>query len=392
MHAKSASNNPERFFAIRHDRPTAQFQAAVSRDHSKATPVCRSFGASRATYRCSSVDSVRVVVPANLVTASRVPASSAAGTQRDPGSPDGAITLNEVLRELRAIWRPVLAGGAIGLLAGGLVGIARPRSYSARADFVAEQSRVANVPSGIGALAAQFGLDIAADAGRSPQFYRQLLTTSSLLTSLLDSVIAVAPGERQTVRALLRGDSSSDRRNLDRMLRRFRSSLATDVDPRTSIVSFSVRARTPVAAEGIARLLISAVKHFNVTTRQLQARERRIFLEGRVAAAQAGLEGAEDSLRSFYTRNRRFSESPNLVFEEARLKRAIDLRQDLYTTLSKELETARIQEVNDTPTITVVDDPLASAKPTGPGALVLALLFFLLGAGAVTAWQLVTEH
>jgi len=161
-------------------------------------------------------------------------------------------------------------------------------------------------------------------------------------------------------------------------------------DARTSVVQFSVRARTPLTAERMAGILIGAIKHFNVATRQLQAKERRQFLEGRVADAYRALRNSEETLRQFYERNRRLSESPTLLFEESRMKRVIDLQQDLYTTLSKELETARIQEVNDTPTITIVDPPFASSKPSGPSVPALAALFFVLGVCTAGGWLVAT--
>ena len=46
--------------------------------------------------------------------------------------------------------------------------------------------------------------------------------------------------------------------------------------------------------------LIGAIKHFNVATRQLQAKERRQFLEGRVADAYRALRNSEETLRQFY--------------------------------------------------------------------------------------------
>ena len=163
------------------------------------------------------------------------------------------------------------------------------------------------------------------------------------------------------------------------MLRRLRRRINANADARTSLVTFTVRARTPITAERIASILLDGIRRFNVTTRQLQAGQRRRFLEARVADAYQTLRSAEGDLRDFYQRNRRFEESPTLVFEESRMKRSIGLQQDLYTTLSKELETARIQEVNDTPTITVVDPPFASSRATGPTLIVLTALFFVLG-------------
>ena len=300
------------------------------------------------------------------------------------------VTFEEALSAVRRVWRRALFGGLVALPFGVLVGLLRPKTYVARASFIAEQTKVTSLPSGLGALAAQFGLDMAGEAGRSPQFYSELLSTSDMLRSLLDSVVPLSPGDSTTIRELLLGARDTSRAGTDRALRKLRSTIQAGADARTSVVTFSVRTRTPATAERMAAILIGQIKHFNVTIRQLQARERREFLEGRVADAYQTLRSSEEELRQFYERNRRFSESPALVFEESRMKRAIELRQELYTTLSKELETARIQEINDTPTITIVDRPFSSNRPSGPTVPVLGAMLFVLGAFVTAGWLAVT--
>src|SRR5437773_1133171 len=95
-----------------------------------------------------------------------------------------AVTLEDFLAVLRRIWSPALVGGLVALALGILVGVLRPKSYVARASFIAEQTKLASLPSGLGALAAQFGVDMSGDAGRSPQFYRELIGTTGLLRSI----------------------------------------------------------------------------------------------------------------------------------------------------------------------------------------------------------------
>jgi len=290
-----------------------------------------------------------------------------------------ALTFDDLVEAVRRARRSLVAWGIAGLIAGAILGLVRPRTYTARTSFVVEQPSARSLPSGLGALALQFGLDVGTEAGRSPQFYHGLLGTTGLLASILDSALSGSPGAQITVRqAVGAGDDTSHAR-LDGAVRRLRKHIASQVDARTGIVSVAVSARRPAAAEGIETLLIAAVRRFNVSARQLQARELRQFLEKRVAAASADLEAAEQALRGFYERNRRFNESPALVFEESRLKRQVELRQDLFVSLSKQLESARIEEVNDTPTITTVDPPFASTRPDGPGILALAIIGLVLG-------------
>src|SRR5205807_9309463 len=147
---------------------------------------------------------------------------------------------------------------------------------------------------------------------------------------------------------------------------------------------------TPDATEDLTNIITGAIKHFNVSTRQLKARELRISLDKRVTDDLQNLHEAEDELRKFYERNRRFADSPQLTFEESRLKRQGELRQELYTSLSKELESARIDEVNDTPTITIIDPPFASSRPDGPTIPALAMMGLALAVLARGVWLVFT--
>ena len=294
------------------------------------------------------------------------------------------LTFEDVAAAVRRNWRSELLWGIVGAVGGVAVSLLRPKEYEARASFVPEQTKPRNLPAGLGALAAQFGFDVNGSVDRSPQFYRDLVLTTGLLSEILDSSVTVRPGEPATVGRLFLASEDTSRAGLDRVLRRLRRHIGAEADPRTSVVTITVTAPSPLAAETIAGLLIRHVQQFNVVSRQLQARRTRIFLETRVADALQGLHDAEDQLRHFYEQNRRYSDSPQLVFEETRLKRQVDLRQDLYTTLSKQLESTRIDEVNDTPNITVIDPPFASSRPTGPGILTLAVLSVLLAIGART--------
>ena len=127
------------------------------------------------------------------------------------------------------------------------------------------------------------------------------------------------------------------------------------------MVTVQVKTRSRHVSLAIAQRLIEGLSHFNLVTRQSQAREERRFTEGRLADARVALRAAEDRLQSFLQTNRDF-ESPALVFQRDRLQRAVMLQQQLVTALSEQYEENRIREVRDTPVLTVIEPPHLAAR------------------------------
>ncbi|MBA3657269.1 MAG: hypothetical protein H0W69_07945 [Gemmatimonadaceae bacterium] len=137
----------------------------------------------------------------------------------------------------------------------------------------------------------------------------------------------------------------------------------------------------------LASRILQELNRFNLETRQQQATGERQFVEGQVAEAAQRLRAAEDQLQSFMNQNRNFTSASYLSFELDRLKRQVTMRQELYTSLAKSLDDARIEEVRDSPVLTVIEPPetpLIADRPIWPGrAAAGAFIGLLIGvAGA----------
>src|SRR5207244_4232373 len=147
-----------------------------------------------------------------------------------------------------------------------------------------------------------------------------------------------------------------------------------------------VDARFPQLAAAVANRFIECLNDFNTKTRESQARERRKFVEGRLADGERDLRAAEEDLRTFYERNRSWQQSPQLVFEEGQLRRQVEIRQEVYLTLRRDYETARIEEVNDTPVITVLDIAVPPERRSKPKPILVAALAFFIAAIVGVSW------
>jgi uncharacterized protein involved in exopolysaccharide biosynthesis len=110
-----------------------------------------------------------------------------------------------------------------------------------------------------------------------------------------------------------------------------------------------------------------------------------------VEEAHRQLGVAEDSLRGFLERNRLIASSPGLQFERERLQRVTNLREEVLLTLQRGLESTRVQEVNETPVLTVIDRPAVPTRPKQPGVLLMCLLGGMLGAVTGAGWVLVSD-
>jgi uncharacterized protein involved in exopolysaccharide biosynthesis len=144
-----------------------------------------------------------------------------------------------------------------------------------------------------------------------------------------------------------------------------------------------VQSRQIALSQRIATKLLDVLNAFNLARRQSQARSERQFIEDRLAAARAESRVAENRLQNFLTGNRTVFNSPVLQFEQQRLQRDVTITQQVLLTLTQSFEQARIEEVRDTPVITIIEPPNLPVDPQ-PRGLVKGVLAALV-AGVVLA-------
>jgi uncharacterized protein involved in exopolysaccharide biosynthesis len=254
----------------------------------------------------------------------------------------------------RALLVSALVGAALGVAIAWLI----PATYTSSTSFVPQNRPSA--PSGLSGLAAQFGVAIAAgEPAQTPAFYVSLLQSRLVLERTVatpfDFRDADGRAQRETLTAFLRAKGATPAARLDDAVRRLNQALTATVQQRTGIVSVAVRTRQPMLSQEVARYVVALIDEFNRKQRQSQAAAERAFTERRLAAASSELRDAEARLEQFLSTNREVSNSPLLQLLADRLRRDVDLRQQVYTTLSQSLERAKIDEVRDTPVITVID-------------------------------------
>jgi uncharacterized protein involved in exopolysaccharide biosynthesis len=256
------------------------------------------------------------------------------------------------------------------------------RSYTSAALFM-PQSSSENSLLRLSGLAAQFGITVPTqDAGSSPAFYADLLRSREILREVVLAPYVPSVGRDSTRGTLvelyrIKEDSPAARR--DAAVRKLRDHISVKINHETGVVTLQATTAWPSLSQQVAARMVELVSQFNMRTRQTRAGAERRFIEGRLGEAKDSLSQAEDRLQAFLQRNRDFRSAPQLAFEHERLERQVAMQQQVFTSLAQGYEQARIDEVRNTPVITIIEPPDLPTRPDSRLLLLKGVLALLAG-------------
>jgi uncharacterized protein involved in exopolysaccharide biosynthesis len=318
------------------------------------------------------------------------------------------LTLATLATGILERWRQAAGVALVVVGVALLLSFVLPARYQSQSTFVVATDNGVKLPKGLADLAAQPGLSGLAsqlnlgsgsDPSTSPAFYAQLLASRELLTRLVLSHFpnapSAAPADSADLLEIYRIREKDHQRGIEIAIKQVKRDMKVTFDARTSLVSVAVNARRPEVSAAVANRAVELVSAFNREQRLSRERARRIFLDARVSEAAAELREAEVALRTFYEKNRQWQNSPALVIDERRVRRQVEMASDLYLSIRREFEAARIDEVNNTPVVTVVDEAVPPRKPLWPRYLLILVSAGVLGAGLGVLWasaRVVASH
>ena len=304
--------------------------------------------------------------------------------------PVGAqFDLSSLGRAIYARRRQGIAILAFSVVVGVGISFVLPVRYEASTTLSPAPASSDRLPLGgtLATLGGQLGIDLSGATGRTLlRFYPDLLGSYWLLsrlatttkqgdTALFDVLLGAPPNQ----------SGSPTLADMDRAVALLRQSMQVDVNDRSNVFRVSVRLPTRSLALAAAERLIALVTEFDTRVRRSRASENRRFLETRTDSAEVMLGAAEDELARFEQRNRAYAQSPDLSLQHERLQRRETLLQDVYLSLARSLEQARIDEVKETPVLTIVDPPHVRWRKVEPRRVQVVAAALAFGALAVLA-------
>jgi uncharacterized protein involved in exopolysaccharide biosynthesis len=181
----------------------------------------------------------------------------------------------------------------------------------------------------------------------------------------------------------LDGDTPAE--NLENASARLRELMSVQFDNRTGVVTASLEMRDPQLAADVLNTIVAQLDLFMRQKRSTNATEQRKWVETRVRDIRAELRAAEENLRAFREKNRKLLDSPELLLEQERLSREVQVKSTVLIELIKQLELAKIEEIRNIAIVNVLDParpPVRKERPRRAANTILAF-FGILIAGAL---------
>jgi len=316
-----------------------------------------------------------------------------ANVGRSSGAPEPVteVSLWSYLNVLIRWWRIVFIAPVAVAFVVATLSLNSPRQYRSIASFAPQ--RPSSAQGAQQQLSARLGIAAPTDNTTSPQFFADLLASRAFLESLLLSKYSVVDdsGHSGTLLDYLGMTARTDRTSIVQALPKVQGILHVSVNSVTGVITLQVLTPYPRLSEEVALRSLELINEFNLRRRQALGRAEREFIQDRLEDARVRLVAAEDALASFHARNRSIS-SPDIRVFEARLQRSVDLRQELYVSLAQRLEMAIVDEVRNTPAITITEDPTNMVEPAPRNTIRKTFLALVLGFGAAVGVAFIAQY
>jgi uncharacterized protein involved in exopolysaccharide biosynthesis len=241
---------------------------------------------------------------------------------------------------------------------------------------------------GLAGLASQFGVNVPTGASAdlsSPSLFPELLRSRILAEQILNKKFYTKEfGRELSLLAILTHGNDPPEVGRDTLVPSALGALGKMLEfDQGSSGTFSVikaTASEPIFAKELAEVTLAELEALNRFYKSQTVNEKTSFIANRIASVENDLKSSETRLKEFNERNRQIS-SPALQLEQGRLARDVEIQKGIYLTLKQQYELAKIEEVQETSIVQVLDKPQVPLNPANKNLKLSVLLAGILGIG-----------
>jgi uncharacterized protein involved in exopolysaccharide biosynthesis len=173
-------------------------------------------------------------------------------------------------------------------------------------------------------------------------------------------------------------DNKDPQKNYDRSYETLTKMLEISADKKTRVLTVSMVLNESQLAADIINAVLFRLDDFIRNKRISNASERRKWIDQRLFDVKADLTKSENTLKDFRERNRVVTGSPQLLLEQQRLIREVEINSTVFIELKKQLELAKIDEINTMPIINILDAARQTSIKESPKRRTIIITMFLI--------------
>ena len=246
-----------------------------------------------------------------------------------------------------------------------------------------DKSKLASL-GGLSDLASLAGVNISGGEGSLVKLYPTIIKSEAVLKNVIENKYQTKKFFRPVnLIEYWEIEEKTPERSFEVALKSLRDELSVSMDNKTSVITLAISTPEPQLSADILNVVTKELDSFIRSKRSTSAGEQRKFVEARLAEVKGDLTRAENALKEFREKNRQVL-SPQLLLEQERFIRDVQINATVYTELRKQFEIVKIEEVKNIPVINVMDAARAAAKKEKPKRSIIVLtVFFLSCIGSV---------
>lgn len=308
------------------------------------------------------------------------------------------VSLGDIFSFFRKYWLVLfLAGLLFGGIGYGLSWMV-PEEYEATAKVLPEFSSGLGSVGGLSDLASMAGISLGKNNSEAirPDLYPSILASMPFLLKLLSTPLPTSDGKKVNLVSYLDKNAKpltesqlaqSDTLIIlsldqERALKNVRARVSAGIDKMSGVLTVEVKMPDPTLAAACATFSLNYLKQFVTEYRGGKKAEKLAFLRQQMAEAKIKYRNAEVVLNAYRDRNRNAYTNVAKI-EEQRLQNDYLQAQTLYGELARQLEAARLQALEDSPVIKVLEPPMVPNWKSTPKRSLYALGFAIFG-GLIT--------
>tara|TARA_Y100001970_G_scaffold293827_1_gene443574 strand:+ start:10160 stop:11080 length:921 start_codon:yes stop_codon:yes gene_type:complete len=239
--------------------------------------------------------------------------------------------------------------------------------------------------SSLKAMALRYGVNLPGGGDTksslsSPELFVSLASSREALIDLLNSEFIIDSETTKLNLHLSKGKEKPD----GALIKRLKNKIGIAYDRRSGIITLSISMNNPELAKDVNDRLINIINERFLAIKKLQTSAKKVFIEGRIFDLNNDLNDSEVAIKEFKELNRSISNSPELSLELNRLTRNNFVIEQMYVLLKEQLETTKIDEIENTTPLIIIDKPQIPFMKSSPStSFNLIYTFILLNALSV---------